>query len=768
MESKAEGFGGRASGGKKGKANAREGEPSTVTADGGGGDEPEVRSDFRDTAVWAPEVQCDANGVGKITIPFPQSLTTWRAKAVAWTGDTKVGTTTADAITTKDVLVRLQAPRFFTEGDRIVVSAVVNNRSKRALEARTSILVEGGTLRLSGDAETSVRIAANGEARIDWWCDVIGHGDARVTVKALTAEDSDAMRMTFPVQPWGALKTVTQSGVVTEAAKSTFAVHVPAMRRVESSELLVTLQPSLALSLLDALPYLIDYPYGCTEQTMSRFIPAVACARTLREAGTSLSQIRDARKNLAKAEKRGGSSAVLSDAMLDDVVRSGLQRIVGMQNGDGGWGWWKSDRSSPYLTSYVVSGLLIARDADYPVSKRVLDRAVSFLAKQAPNIKQIQTGAYVSYALAKAGKADDELMARVYKARDDLGVFGNALLASAYAASGNEGRAKIIVSNFENTVFEDKDWGTAHWKADGPGWRWWSSPIEANAAVLNALLDVDPDHRWTAPLVKWLVTNRQGGRWSNTRDTALAILSLVRYARHAGELDPDYTVEVACAGQTRTFKVDRSNMFTFDNRFILRGAAVPTGVSPLEVTVRGKGRVYLTSSFTCFTKEDKITAAGHELFVNRSYHKVTEKATETESNGRKITKISDVLTEVAEGSEVKTGDIIEVRLEIETKNDFEYLMFEDMKPAGFEPLQLRSGRSYDRGICSNVEFRDEKTAFFVTWLQQGKHTLKYRVRAEVPGTLRALPARGEAMYAPTFKGISDSFKLTVKDLERVR
>ena len=93
----------------------------------------------------------------------------------------------------------------------------------------------------------------------------------------------------------------------------------------------------------------------------------------------------------------------------------------------------------------------------------------------------------------------------------------------------------------------------------------------------------------------------------------------------------------------------------------------------------------------------------------------------------------------------------------------EYLLFEDMKPAGFEPLQLRSGRSYDRGICSNTEFRDERTAFFVTWLSQGKHKLSYKLRAEIPGTLRALPARGECMYSPEYGGITDSFKIQVTE-----
>ncbi len=105
----------------------------------------------------------------------------------------------------------------------------------------------------------------------------------------------------------------------------------------------------------------------------------------------------------------------------------------------------------------------------------------------------------------------------------------------------------------------------------------------------------------------------------------------------------------------------------------------------------------------------------------------------------------------------------EVRLKIDSKNDYEHLLFEDLKPAGFEPLEVRSGGRYADGICSNVEFRDAKTALFATWLEQGTHVLKYRLRAELPGTLRAPPARGEAMYAPDVGGTSSSFKFVVKD-----
>ena len=120
-------------------------------------------------------------------------------------------------------------------------------------------------------------------------------------------------------------------------------------------------------------------------------------------------------------------------------------------------------------------------------------------------------------------------------------------------------------------------------------------------------------------------------------------------------------------------------------------------------------------------------------------------------------------TEIKDGETVQSGDLIEVELVVNAKNDYEYLVFEDMKAAGFEPVDIRSGASYADGLSSNVELRDEKVAFFVDRLPQGRRVLRYRVRAEVPGQFHALPTNGYAMYAPEVRAISDEMRVGVRD-----
>ncbi len=738
---------------------------SNAREPGQAGPAPKVRSDFRDSALWTADVTTDETGRAVVKVPFPESLTTWRAKVWAWTADTRVGEITADTKTTKDLLVRLRAPRFFVEGDQITVTALVNNRTAVGQAARVRIELDGQVLTTQSALEQATDVPPGEARRIDWLVGVQKPGRTKITVTALGLNDSDAMVKEFTAIEWGHDKRIPRNAVLSGDAEQALTFTIPSERHQETTRLDVTLNPSLALTLLDALPYLIDYPYGCTEQTMSRFMPAVAVSRVLGELGTTLDEVAKARQTRGMRDRATDHKPIVTQAALDSAVRDGLARLASMQNGDGGFGWWRADQSSSYLTAYVLCGLVAAGEADLPVPAGMIDRAVAFLAAQAPKEQKLVVATYIAYALAKARHADAALLARIYTNRDDLTPYGKALLASAFASAKDTEHARLVLSNLADFAKVDRDGGTAHWQSESRDWWWWwNNLVETNAAVLNAFVDVDPKHELVEPLVKWLVTNRRGGQWLNTRDTAQAVEALVRYARASGQLEPDLDVTVSLkGGGTHTVHVGRENLLTFQNTLSFGAGELSTGDATLTVRTHGKGRIYVSADATFFTKEADIAAAGEDLLVERAYVRVTSKAVERSENGRTVVTTQESFEPLANGATVASGDVIEVWFKIDAKNDYDYLLFEDLKPAGFEALEVRSGPQYGAGICSNVEFRDAKTAFFVTWLQQGTHTLKYRLRAELPGTLKARPGRGEAMYAPAISGTTSSFRFTVKD-----
>jgi uncharacterized protein YfaS (alpha-2-macroglobulin family) len=179
--------------------------------------------------------------------------------------------------------------------------------------------------------------------------------------------------------------------------------------------------------------------------------------------------------------------------------------------------------------------------------------------------------------------------------------------------------------------------------------------------------------------------------------------------------------------------------------------------------------LYFNAYVTNFTLEDPITKAGLEVKVQRKYYKVVavdKKIKVSGSRGQALDqKVEKYRREpLKDGATLESGDLVEVELEIDSKNDYEYIIFEDMKAAGFEPVEVRSGYN-GNDLNAYMELRDERVVFFARTLARGKHSVAFKLRAEIPGKFSALPTRASAMYAPELKANSDENKLTIIDKE---
>ena len=256
--------------------------------------EPTVRTNFADTAFWAASLTTGADGTAEVSVDLPESLTTWKVKTWTMGQGTKVGQSEAEIVTAKDLLVRLQAPRFFVQKDEVVLSANVHNALDHKKTVKAVLELDGGSLKALGDATQTVEVDSKGEARVDWRVKVVREGEAVVRMKALTDEESDALEMRFPAYVHGMLKTESWAGAIRpDADAATITVRVPEERRPDQTRLEVRYSPSLAGAMVDALPYLVDYPYGCTEQTLNRFLPTVITQKILKDTGLDLKAIRE-------------------------------------------------------------------------------------------------------------------------------------------------------------------------------------------------------------------------------------------------------------------------------------------------------------------------------------------------------------------------------------------------------------------------------------------------------------------------------------------
>jgi uncharacterized protein YfaS (alpha-2-macroglobulin family) len=784
-------------------AEAAELAPEEGEAAGGSLVEPTVRSNFADTALWVAAVTTNANGEAEFELDMPENLTTWKIRAWGMGHGTKVGAGEAEVITRKDLIVRLQAPRFFVQTDEVVLTANVHNYLAQEKEVTVVLEVPGNILKPQTETTVKVKVPAEGEARVDWRCTVLDEGEATVRMKALTDEESDAMELKLPSYIHGILKREAWAGTVRpdkESAKLT--IEVPEARRVEQSVLEVRYSPSLAMAMVDALPYLADYPYGCTEQTLNRFLPAVITQNTLIRMNLNLEAIKEKRTNLNAQElgddreraaqwKRFERNPVFDKAEVDRMVKEGLKSLADQQISDGGWGWFSGvgERSYPHTTAIVVHGLQLAKANDVALVPGMLEKGIAWLqryqAEELQKLKNFETDkkdvpkkqfadaldAFVYMILVDADLENQEMRDRLYRDRVQLPVYAKAMFGVALDKIGDQEKRDMIVRNIEQFLVQDQENETAYLKLPENNWWWfwWGSEVEANAYYLKLLSRVDAKGEKAPRLVKYLLNNRKHGTfWNSTRDTAIAVEAFADYLKASGETEPDMVVELWLDGEKRKeVEINAENLFTYDNKFVLTGAEVTNGKHEVEIRRRGKGPVYFNAYLTNFTLEDFITKAGLEVKVQRKYYKlnpVDKTIKVAGARGQALDqKVEKYERELLENlATVKSGDLVEIELEIESKNDYEYLMFEDFKPAGFEPVDVRSGYS-NNGLGAYMELRDNRVTFFVRWLARGKHSVAYRMRAEIPGQFSALPTIGEAMYAPELRGNSDEIKLKVVD-----
>ncbi len=743
--------------------------PAPPGGDSGAGDVV-VRTDFRATALWIPDLTTGTNGLARATVNYPETLTRWRARAVAATAADRFGQGETFVRTKKDLLVRLQTPRFLVVGDRATLAVVVHNATERTLEATVDLEIEGDALRFLDGALTGQQGVAlsPGDTRVDFEIDAEIFGDAAVTAVVRSAELSDAMQLGIPVVEHGIEKLVTDQGLLRRGDDGTTLRFDLPPRRDGSTGVTVQVAPSLAVTVLDALPYLIDYPYGCVEQTLSRFMPTVVTARTLERLGLEREEV--------LARSFGGTSASWAadnpqkqpSEKLDDVVSEGLARLLELQRTDGAWGWWSGGDADPWMTAYAVWTLALADEAGVDLEGVNIRGAREFLRdrlveEQARPVRQ----AFMVHALSAWDEEVAERDARLVRAMEDLwngrgGLtpYGLALVAISAKRFGDDQRADVLVRNLSDGVVKTSLAGyeTAHWGSRSGWWHWSEGAVEATAFVLQALVAIDSENPLAEAAMRWLVQNRRGAQWNNTRDTAIAVIALDAWLEARGELSQTVGWQVVVGGEVLAeHTLSGNELLSAPTRVVVPSSALQDGTNTVEIRrTTGVGPLYLGVEARFFSLEEPIPPASSEVAVKRAWARKVARPTLLEG----------VVWEdepLAPGDRVESGDRIAVTVEIEASNDFEYLIVDDWKPAGFESVELRSGgrawiervdsKNRRRGTWGSRryvhrELRDQKVVHFIDSIEQGTWRLTYELRAETPGTFHGLPTIVEAMYVP--------------------
>ena len=729
---------------------------------GGGFDEGfgEIRGEFKDTALWLADLVTNADGEGLIETVLPDNLTTWTLTGKGVTGaDTMVGESTVEIVSTKPLLVRPVAPRFFVVGDEARLGMIIQNNSNEPQEVETRFEATG--LQVEPLEENTLTVAPGERRKVEYRVVVEDIPAAELTMGAKSELYGDALSFELPIYRFSTPETVATAGVLAEDGTRLESIALPASFDPTQGDLTVSIEPSLAAGMRDGLDYLEHFPYECTEQTVSRFLPNVFTYR-------AYDQLKLDNPELA--------------AKLPGLVSLGLQRLYSQQHFDGGWGWWTRDDSNPFLTAYVLLGLVEARRADFAVDQVVIDNAVGYLRSSltAPSDTmepwQANTQAFILYVLAEAGSGDLGRSVALFGQRQQLDIFGRAYLAMAIHILDEEaGQIQTLLDDITSAAIVSAT--GAHWEEEQVDYYSMNTDTRSTAIVIAALSRFQPEHPLLPNAVRWLMSIREaGGHWETTQENAWAIISLTDWMIATGELEGNYAWRVLLngeplgEGQVDAENIDQATRLQVEVAQLLAETVNQLAIErdPLGAAVTGSpGRLYYAAYLTYYKPVQEVKALDRGIIVSRQYYL---QEAEGEEAGRPIT-------------EARVGDVITVKLTLVAPNDLHYVVVEDPLPAGAEgidtslattsvvgeqPELTRTdrrnpwGRGYGWWYFSHSELRDEKAALFATYLPKGTYEYTYSIRASLPGEFRVIPTHAAQMYFPEVFGRGDGglFRIT--------
>ena len=707
---------------KKDSAAPRDADDATSAP---GADAPiKARTDFGSSAGWYAAL------VGKIDAPVSQaikvtdSLTSWKAVATVVTPGPHLGRGSATLRTARPLMVRLQTPRFIIEGDEVVLSAVIESHLAKAGPVDVTITAPG--MLALGPTKKTVTVTPEQVVRFDARFKITELGDRIIRAQVKSGSTGDAMELTIPALVHGSAQRQFFAGRLGDTF--TFDVELPQKRKASLTKLELNLSPSLLAVMLDGLPYLAQYPYGCVEQTLSRFVPAVIA--------------RKAAKDLSLPAERLPKD-------LDDMVQKGLERLSGFQHGDGGWGWWQSDRTNLWMTAYVVYALGLAKDAGVSIDAGMVSRGRTYLLGHLGEaLDNPDTHAFAVYALAQSGPVPKAVLDQTFERRTKLQPRGRSLVALALLTA-KDPRARVAVENLDDLVKVAEARKDAAVGEVNDAWST-SAAIEATSYTLMAMSRWADGAKYVGPLTDFLVLRRNGGKWRTTRDTAFAIYALADLARREKAASQQGSFTVTINGkQVKQLKYAKGGLDV--PALVFSDADFKAGKNTVQVRRDGAGTGYWAATWDVFNQNDFIKGVGGDVKVARSYTLL----------GKPSSEKSNAPTEY--GMPVESGVRVRVDVEITANKAVEFVMLEDLKPAGFEAVQQRSGPEVCNYGCAHAELRTDRVAMFLSELKVGTTKLSYELRAETPGRFSALPARVEAMYAPEIQATADEMRFEVRD-----
>jgi alpha-2-macroglobulin len=691
---------------------------------GDGGKVGTMRSRFLGTAYWSPALVTDASGKATVTFAAPDNLTAFRLMAVAADMVDRFGSAEKRFTVAKPLQLVSALPRFLTVGDHAEGGVVIHNETGAAGRATVKADLEG--LELAGPAQREVSVPVNGRVAVTFPVRARREGRALLRFALKMGAESDGMEVSLPVvHPSSPESALVAEGTVRDQAPAALALRLPEGALTEAAMVDVSVDPDGLAGIEEGLRALIEYPYGCLEQTTSRVIPLLMVQELARELAI----------------------AGLDGPALQRFLRIGIAKIGRHQTSEGGFSLWPNGQADAYLTAFALWGLHLAREAGHAVDAKRVDDGVTYLRRALASdtrssevhneLGDLGGRAFALHVLALLGKPEAQLATKLREDRARLPRFGKAFLARALGASHGK-RDKTVKELLDELAdaAEKRHGPTLIREPNNKDLAWYmSDDVRTTAIILDAFLALRPRHPVVPRLAKGLLLARRGGSWATTQDNLYALVALTRFAKIGSRRSG--SVKVSLGGKSLLdAALDGAGVRIKRVSFPLADALSQR--APLKLETSGGGKIYYSARirFRRSAAHQKARSAG--MTLRHEYLDV--------KTGKAV-------------QEARAGDVVRVRVTLVTPEDRHHLALSERLPAGLEAINMRlatsSGkaqadedRSHDWRPVPYQEIRDDRVSYFTERLSDGVEVMEFLARATTAGTFVVPSANAEEMYQP--------------------
>ena len=790
-------------------------------------DNIKIRKNLQETAFFFPHLTTDDNGNVSFSFTTPEALTQWKLQLLAHTKTLESATQTLTTVTQKELMVIPNAPRFLREGDEISISTKISNLTEKALSGEAKLFL---TDAISGKDITTSLIDSSGikgfsvekeeNAQVSWKLNIPENLQAvQYKIVAKSESFSDGEQNTLPVLSNRMLVTETLPMWVKSNETRTFTLDKLASSasatNLKHHKLTLEMTSNPAWYAVQALPYLMEYPYDCNEQTFSRYY-ANALASHIANSNPRIqavfNQWASQKVLISNLEKNQELKSIiiqetpwLRDAQseteqkkriallfdlnkMNNELQLDLNKLKSNQMASGAWAWFKGGYDNRFITQHIIAGfghlkkLNVTLRDDKDSQKRMIENAISYLDKQfikeyndirkydadvdLNNDHLSHTQLHYMYMrsffpeITKSKKVENIMsyyQIQIQKYWLSRSLYSKGTMALVSHRNGDISTTSKILNSLKETSITSNELGM-YWKENENSWYWYQAPIETQALMIEvfseagtSIQDAAENTETIDNLKIWLLKNKQTKKWKTTKATTQAVYALL--LQGSDWLSVTEMVDVVLSGN----KIEAEK---------LENSKIEAGTGYYKTSWNSEDVQPNMANVKLFKKGKGIAWGALYWQYFEDLDKITSAKTPLTLKKKlflkKNTDRGEEITRITENTKLELGDLVRVRIELKSDHSMEFIHMKDMRASGLEPVNVLSTYKWQDGLGYYQSTKDASTNFFFDYLPKGVFVFEYDLRVNSAGNMSNVITTIQSMYAPEFSSHSKGTRINVQ------